>query len=145
MNKNTILKMIDTYMVQLKELKKDISKMDLDMDEPLTDDELVLHISKLLEGKRDTTKVDIITKVAILNGLSAKQYKENAEQVSMYEITEEAIGEFLLDSGYTFTKRNNPSNKNEHIISVSRYTSKEAVSFDFDEDGYCNGIRINKD
>ena len=144
MKKQAILKMIDTFIRDLKEIRKDVEKFEVSEDTEsytqYTDDELAAFIAKTLEGRNDSVKADILNKVAELENI-------NKPQIALNDLTEFDVACRILDnSKYEYGIRpRKSSNGGKVIVLKNKYNGAENVAIGFNEKDKLVFLDFDKD
>ena len=144
MKKEAILKMIDTFIRDLKEIRKDVEKFEVSEDaesySQYTSDELAAFIAKTLEGRQN--KLEILDKVADLS--NTQRIERSAEKSD--SITLDALVNIIESNGYEYCIRPaNGDSRDKMIVFKDRYNNKEHVAFAFSSEEILSNIMFSKD
>lgn len=141
MRKEAILKMIDTFIRDLKEIRKDVEKFEVsdgaESYTQYTDDELAAFIAKTLEGRRN--KLEILDRVANLSNTNRIVRKQEIVNILTFK-------DFckLLDSlKYEYSIRpdvTKSKNAGKSIVFKDKYSGTEKIAIAFTPEGFLDSL-----
>lgn len=142
MKKEAILKMVDTFIRDLKEIRKDVEKFEVSEDAEsyvqYTDDELAAFIAKILEDREN--KLNILDKAAELSDTPKIERTQEVVKV----VTIDDIIRILEKGRYEYSIRPDEYNaKNKAVVLKDMYTNAEMVAFIFLDGKYLSSIVFN--
>lgn len=144
MANETIIKMIDTYINQLTEIKQDLSKLEDYISNNNSNEELAHSIFKLLRYKTREDTIKILKDVHYFTQTTAyftNKSKDNDSSLADVDISE--FEELLLSSGYSLIKESYGTDKDKQKIKILRNNGTYALLLKFDEYNNLCEIDVN--
>ena len=139
MKKEAIIKMIDTFIRDLKEIRADVEKFEVSEDTEAytqyTDDELATFIAKTLDGRHN--KLRILDDAADLSNTLRIERKQKT--VNVLTFTDYCN---ILDTfGYEYIIRPNTVNgSGKSIVFKDNYSGTDIISINFRRSGYVDSL-----
>jgi hypothetical protein len=139
MANEALIKMIDTYIDQLKEIRNDLDSSGVDIYNTYTDKELAFVISKILNRRDRTSRNDIIKDLLYLTDTRIV----SNDDASIYDLDISEFEKLLLDNGYKVTKENYGSSYTKNILEVLKTNGTCVLRLRFGENGTISKLELN--
>lgn len=143
MKKESILKMIDTFIRDLKEIRADVEKFEVSENTEsytqYTDDELASFIAKTLEGRKNG--LEILDKAADLS--NTPRIQREVKSVRVDTITFKALSSMLDETGVEYLVKPRKDLEGGKSIVFKNTKGKELAEIEFSTLGYVRKMSLN--